>query len=120
MARLRLLLALCLIAVGTTFGALALSGYYNPNVPARQLNVASIDAKAGAHLARTKPRQRFVTASVADAPAPTQAALTPPKPKLVKSAAPEAKPQDAKKAKDKPKDKRQQAALSWPWNLFSN
>lgn len=143
MARLRLLLALCLIGVGTSFGALALSGYYNPQTPLDQRGAASADP-TGSQLVRTKPRQRFV---VADGQAQTTTRATTqtthsqaiqtiaqtttqaatetlpwakPKP-VVKSPPREAasKPKDTKD-KDKAKEKRpQQAAASW-WNLFSN
>ena len=111
MARLRLLLALGLIGVGTTFGALALSGYYGPQSPRNQISVASTDSRAGAQLVRAKPRQRFVAAD-------TQVALTPPKPKPVTTP-----PREVSKPKDKPKEKprpQQAAAAPWPWNLFSN
>jgi hypothetical protein len=147
MARLRLLLALCLIGVGTSFGALALSGYYNPQTPLDQRGAASADP-TGSQLVRTKPRQRFVvadgqasTTTTARATAQTthtqaiqtiaqtttQAATeTLPWAKakpVVKSLPREAasKPKDPKdKDKDKAKEKRpQQAAASW-WNLFSN
>ena len=80
MARLRLLLALGLIGVGTTFGALALSGYYGPQSPHNQISVASTDSRAGAQLVRAKPRQRFVAT---DTQSVTQVALTPPKPKAL-------------------------------------
>ena len=115
MARLRLLLALGLIGVGTTFGALALSGYYGPQSPHNQISVASTDSRAGAQLVRAKPRQRFVAADTQSA---TQVALTPPKPKPVTTP-----PREVSKPKDKPKEKprpQQAAAAPWPWNLFSN
>src|SRR5262245_49564336 len=40
MATLRLLLALLLMALGTAFGALAISGYYEPHMPHGQLVTA--------------------------------------------------------------------------------
>ena len=116
MARLRLLLALGLIGVGTTFGALALSGYYSPQSPHNKISVASTDTRAGAQLVRAKPRQRFVAADTQQA---TQVALTPPKPKPVTTTP----PREVSKPKDKPKEKprpQQAAAAPWPWNLFSN
>ena len=72
MARLRLLLALCLIGVGTSFGALALSGYYKPGAAQKPIGVAATDPK-GSQLVRTKPRQRFVAA---DTPAIPQRTTT--------------------------------------------
>jgi hypothetical protein len=138
MARLRLLLALCLIGVGTSFGALALSGYYSPAKPQKQINVASTDPK-GSQLVRAKPRQRFVAA---DTPAVPQRTTTP---TIVptttqanvevlpwaKSNAPVIKspPREvANKPKDPPRDQvkeaketrpKQAAASPWPWSLFS-
>jgi hypothetical protein len=125
MARLRLLLALCLIAVGTTFGALALSGYYGPQATQNQLSVASIDSQAGSQLVRARPRQRLVatdshaTAQTATrvttqaTTAATEEILPWAKAKPVKSP-----PRDASKPKDVKQP--QQAAAAWPWNLFSN
>lgn len=134
MARLRLLLALCLIGVGTTFGALALSGYYNPVTSQK---AASSAATAGSQLVRAKPRQRFVAADThattqptttqTIARATTQAATEvlpwakPKQPAVVKSPPREA----ASKPKDQPKDPKekrpqQAAATPWPWSLFSN
>jgi septal ring-binding cell division protein DamX len=138
MARLRLLLALCLIGVGTTFGALALSGYYNPLTLQKQIGVASADPK-GSQLVRAKPRQRFVAADTQATTQPTtthtiaQATTTQaatetlpwakPKQPVVKSPPREAasKPKDKADKSDKVKEKRpQQAAATWPWSLFSN
>jgi hypothetical protein len=124
MARLRLLLALALIGVGTTFGALALSGYYNPGAQS-QLNVASTDSRAGSPLVRARPRQRLIAAD-AHATVPTSTRVTTQaatatteetlpwaKAKPVKLA-----PREASKPKDTKRP--QQASASWPWNLFSN
>jgi hypothetical protein len=131
MARLRLLLALALIGVGTTFGALALSGYYNPGAQ-DQLNVASTD-RPGSQLVRARPRQRLVAAdthaattstptrvttqATAATTATTEETLPWAKAKPVKLSPREpSKPKDAKDATKRP----QQASASWPWNLFSN
>jgi hypothetical protein len=131
MARLRLLLALALIGVGTTFGALALSGYYNPGAQ-DQLNVASTD-RPGSQLVRARPRQRLVAAdthatttstptrvtsqAATATTATTDETLPWAKAKPVKLSPREAsKPKDAKDATKRP----QQASASWPWNLFSN
>jgi hypothetical protein len=125
MARLRLLLALALIGVGTTFGALALSGYYNPDAQ-NQLNVASTD-RPGSQLVRARPRQRLVaadthgatstpmrvTTQAAAATATSEETLPWAKAKPVKLQSRDAaKPKDAKRP--------QQASAPWPWNLFSN
>ena len=132
MARLRLLLALCLMGVGTTFGALALSGYYNPQTPDKQASIASADPK-GSQLVRAKPRQRFVAAQTQPtttqtiAQATTQATATSeilpwakPKQPVVKSPPREAASKPKDRSKDAKEKRPQQAAASWPWSLFSN
>jgi hypothetical protein len=143
MTRLRLLLALCLIGVGTSFGALALSGYYKPEAAQKQIGVAATDPK-GSQLVRTKPRQRFVAA---DAPAIPQRTTTHTIAQATTQATVEvlpwaksnqpvikSPPREAIRPKDTPKDtprdftpkdlqeKRPQQAASvpWPWSLFSN
>jgi hypothetical protein len=137
---LRLLLALCLIGVGTTFGALALSGYYNPQTPRKQSKVVS-NEPTGSQLVRAKPRQRFVAAEPQSATTHTIAQSTTratvevmpwAKAKQVVEKSP---PREASKPKDKPKDVKEKppqqqqvqqqlpqkaAAVPWPWNLFSN
>jgi hypothetical protein len=130
MARLRLLLALALIGVGTTFGALALSGYYNPGAQ-DQLNAASTE-RPGSQLVRARPRQRLVAADAHAATAtPTRVTTqaTTANTAATEETLPWAKakpvklsPREANKAKDtKDATKRpQQASASWPWNLFSN
>jgi hypothetical protein len=137
MARLRLLLALCLIGVGTTFGALALSGYYSPGASQKKPNVASIDSKSGSRLLRAKPRQRLVAADTQ--PTTTQSTAThtmvqtttqatvevlpwakPKPPVVVKSPPREAAGKPKDKPKDAPPEKRPQQAAAFPWNLFSN
>jgi len=105
MARFRLLFALSLLAIGTMFGALALSGYYDPRAPHNQAMSASSNAGEGAHFIRRQPRQRFVAAD-------SQATLTPAKAKSAKS---------PREAKPIVKDKQpRQTAAEWPWGLFSN
>lgn len=111
MARLRLLFALLLMNLGTWFGALAISGYYEPHTmmsgaptaPPAGLS-ASVDA---AQFISLLTRERFVAVE-------TPAAATPTKPKAAKPAA---------KTKSAVADKRpQQTAtqLPWPLSLFSN
>jgi len=111
MARLRLLFALFLVAVGTTFGAFAISGYYEPHMRHGQSMTA---VSSGTPQPAEKP----------------QLALWLPKPGFVagEKKAP-AKPKVAAKTvptKAKPpspvvRDKRPQpVAAQWPWNLFGN
>jgi hypothetical protein len=111
MARLRLLFALLLMAVGTSFGALAISGYYEPHMIHGQPAVVSanmLEPQAKPQLPVLQPRQRFV--AIDDQPA-----APPAKPTIPKSAKAPAK------AKATVKDKRPpQAAMQWPWSLFSN
>jgi hypothetical protein len=144
MARLRLLLALCLIGVGTSFGALALSGYYKPGAAQKPIGVAATDPK-GSQLVRTKPRQRFVAADTPAIPQRTTTTHTiaqtttqatvevlpwaKPSQPVIKNP-----PREAVRPKDTPKDTtrdftpkdlqekrpQQAAAVPWPWSLFSN
>lgn len=110
-ARLRLLFALFLMSVGTWFGALAISGYYEPSVVMRTEPVAvpanlspAADAAQSVSLVS---RKRFLAVEAPEAPATA-------KPKAQKTAA---------KPKPPPADKRaQQAAvqLPWPLSLFNN
>jgi len=110
-ARLRLLLALFLMGLGTWFGALAISGYYGPQT--------MLSAESGKSPPSPPPsankaqfisplsRSRFVAAEPPP-PAP------PAKPKLAKAAA---------KTKPPATDRRPQQAsaqLPWPLSLFSN
>jgi hypothetical protein len=111
MARLRLLFALFLMSLGTWFGALAISGYYEPAMLMRTEPAAApfgLSASADAsQFISLLSRERFVAAE-----APVTATLA--KPKAAKPAA---------KAKPTIVDKRpQQAAAKWPWplSLFSN
>lgn len=147
MARLhlRLLLALGLIGVGTTFGALALSGYYSPQTPRKQSSVAS-NEPTGSQLVRATPRQRFVaiearatkpviTHTIAQTTMQATSEVMPwtkPKQPVEKQAVDKSPPREAAvRPKDKPndayspyrdtKEKRpQRAAAPWPWSLFSN
>ena len=115
MARLRLLFALFLVAVGTTFGAFAISGYYEPHkLHGQSMMVVSSGAPPSAEkqqLALWLPRRSLV--GIDDRPA----AKTPAKPK----AALAAKPKPATPALPVVRDKRPQpAAAQWPWSLFGN
>jgi hypothetical protein len=119
MPTLRLLLALSLIALGTTGAAFAISGYFDPKLwqpeaKASEANNAKLD------LAALKARQRFVAieakTKATTATATTAVTTTPParpKPNLAK--APAKKPPPSKDANV------QQAAAWWPLsNLFKN
>jgi hypothetical protein len=110
MARLRLLFALLLMGLGTWFGALALSGYYEPRVMQALPDAAATgpsEAADASRLASLASRQRFVAVE-AHAPAP------PAKPKMTKPAAKPKPPAATRRP--------QQAAaqLPWPLNLLSN
>jgi hypothetical protein len=115
MARLRLLLALLLIGVGTTFGALAISGYYEPHMRHGQAMTApAIPAQPAdkPRLSLWLPKHGFA-AEVAKPAAKPQAK---PKPAARADAA---KPKAAAAAATAARDKRPQAAAApWPWNLF--
>jgi hypothetical protein len=112
MARLRLLFALLLINLGTWFGALAISGYYEPHAMTHaEPAVAPVGQSASAdtdQFTGLVTRERFVAVD-------TPTAETPAKPKMAKPAA---------KTKSAVADKRRQqppaAQLPWPLNLLSN
>jgi len=115
MARLRLLLALFLVAVGTTFGAFAISGYYEPHMlHGQSMMVVSSGTPQPAEkqqLALWLPRQSLV--GIDERPA----AKSPAKPK----AAFPAKPKPVTPALPVVRDKRPRpAAAQWPWSLFTN
>jgi hypothetical protein len=106
MARLRLLFALFLVAVGTTFGAFALSGYYQPAVRSDQPKAAAVARTVspdGWHFMRAHMRQRVVAVS--------EDAAASAKPKVAKIAA-KSPPMATKRP--------QKAPAPWPWSLFSN
>ena len=119
MPTLRLLLALSLIAVGTTGAAFAISGYFDPKLwpPEGKAPEAS---KPKLDLAALKARQRFVAidakAKATTATATTAAATPPPaRPKPSVAKTPAKKPPPDKDANV------QQAAAWWPLsNLFKN
>ena len=115
MATLRLLLALLLMALGTTFGALAISGYYEPHMTHGQLVTAPNTPPQPVEKPRLNlwlPKHGF--AGTADGPA----AKPPAKPKIAIKAAPD-KPKPPAQALPWAKDKQPQAAAAqWPWNLF--
>jgi hypothetical protein len=112
MARLRLLFALFLMSLGTWFGALALSGYYEPSITMQAApTVSPVGLEASADTEQfisLLTRERFVAV---ETPA---AVAAPAKPKPAKAAV---------KTKPPAVEKRlQQTAgqLPWPLSLFSN
>jgi hypothetical protein len=118
MATLRLLLSLLLVAMGTTAGAFAISGYFETAVHASSLSAGKpVQAKSPPH-AVVFQRQRFVAGHEA-APPPVKA-----KPKMAAKS-----PQHARKkhvstrprAVPAPPPQQQAAAIQWPWSgLFKN
>lgn len=114
MPTLRLLLALSLIALGTTGAAFAISGYFEPRP-----QEAKAPEKSKLEVGALKPRQRFVAveAKAKPAAATTAAVAPPPRPKPATAPAktPAKKPPPGKDANV------QQAAAWWPLsNLFKN
>src|SRR5262245_18675705 len=120
MGTLRLLLALGLIALGTTGAALAISGYFEPRQSQKEAKGSDAASKAKLEMGVLKPRQRFVAIEAKTKPAGAPSA-TPSKAKAtsVLAKAPAKKPP---LAKDGSKDANvQQAAAWWPLaNLFKN
>ena len=116
MARLRLLFALFLVAVGTTFGALAISGYYEPHMTHGQSMAAPIGAAEPTDTldpAQSPSILRFI--AIDDGPP----ARAPAKPKAAAKTAP-TKPKPVVAAAPVVREKRPQAAApQWPWNLIS-
>src|SRR5262245_23852450 len=110
MARLRLLLALLLIGVGTTLGALAISGYYEPHMRHGQAATAPVIPAQPVDKPRLSlwlPKHGFA-ADVAKSAAKPQA-----RPKAaIKSDA--GKPRAPAQAVSATKEKRPQAAAA-PW-----
>jgi hypothetical protein len=115
MARLRLLFALLLMAVGTTFGALALSGYYEPNrmMHGQPMTTAPTAAPRPGEMPRAALSHWARLVAVKEGPAaspPTRqkgAKAPPAKPKTVVSGVP-------------PVKRPQQSAAPWPWDFFRN
>lgn len=120
MARVRVLIALILIAAGSTVGALALSGYYDAPMPRGQAVTAS--AAGGAPVSGEEPRltlSRWAGRLQAAEEKPKAAPSPPPKPKAAAAKPAPAKPRVA--ASGVPPVKRpQEAAAPWPWQFFRN
>jgi hypothetical protein len=113
MARLRLLFALFVMAVGTWFGALAISGYYEPHM---MMHAEPAIAPAG--LSASADTAQFISLVSRDRFVAVEA------PVAAVEAKPKAVPKPIAKAKPPATDKRpqQQAAarLPWPLSLFGN
>ena len=108
MSRLRLLFALLLMAVGTTFGAFALSGYFEPQVRHAKPAAAPSTAPATQLTPRTSRwARRAIVAKDAPAPKPGAARTVPAKPKPPAFRTP-------------PVKRPQQASAPWPWSQFRN
>ena len=122
MGTLRLLLALSLIALGTTGAAFAISGYFEPRQWPKEAKGAGNASQAKLEMGALKPRHRFVAIEARAKPAAAGApSATPPRAKATATVvkAPAKKPP---LGKDGSKDANvQQAAVWWPLaNLFKN
>jgi len=120
MGTLRLLLALGLIALGTTGAAFAISGYFEPR-PWRPEVKGSAEADKGKlEMGILKPRQRFVAVDAKAKPAAAGAPATTPPPKA-KATTAVAKAPAKKPPLTKDGGNVQEAAVWWPLaNLFKN
>src|ERR1700674_876715 len=107
MARLRLLFALFLMSLGTWFGALAISGYYEPHMMMRTEPVAApaglLASADTAQFISLLTRERFVAVESPRTPAPAEPKAAKPVGKT-KSAAVDKRLQQPKSAR-------------WPWPL---
>jgi len=115
MARLRLLFALFLVAVGTTFGAFAISGYFEPHMRHGQ----SMTVSSGAPQPAEKPQLALWLPNPGfGAGEERPAGKAPAKPKVAAKTVP-TKPKPATSALPAVRDKRPQPkAAEWPWNLL--
>jgi hypothetical protein len=130
MATLRLLLALVLMALGTTGAAFAISGYFDPRLwpGAKATADAAVGGKPKLELAPSKPRQRFLAIEAKGKPATAAGAVAaiPPRAKATTAKAAIKRPpvkevKEAKETKDAKDGSVQQAAAWWPLaNLFKN
>jgi hypothetical protein len=117
MPTLRLLLALTLIALGTTGAAFAISGYFDPRLSpqgAKANASPSEAAKAKLELAVPKPRQRFIAVEAKAKPAAAATAAVPTTPLRAKTSVAKA---PVKKPPPPPaKDANVQQTTAW-WSL---
>jgi hypothetical protein len=117
MPTLRLLLALTLIALGTTGAAFAISGYFDPRLwpqGAKAKATTSQPAKAKLELAVQKPRQRFLAVEARAKPAAAATTAVPTSPLRAKTSV--AKAPLKKPAAPPTKDANVQQAAAW-WSL---
>jgi len=115
LARLRVLLALTLVALGSTAGAFALSGYFEPHRRHGEPTTAPVatpEPKPKPQLTVPAKRTRFVAVE-------PEARASPAPPKAEK-ALPKKKPATPEKRPAATKPSPQRAAAPWPWGLFSN
>lgn len=117
MAILRLLLSLLLVALGTTGGAFAISGYFDG--PSVKASGAPPNAKSTPVVTLFQSRTRFVAGRDAAAPQPVK---TKPKTAARASQPPKKKHIATRpKALPAPPPQQQAAAIQWPWSgLFKN
>jgi hypothetical protein len=123
MGTLRLLLALSLIALGTTGAAFAISGYFEPRQWPKEAKGSDEASKAKLEVDALKPRQRFVATEPKAKPAVSGApSATPPAKAKATTTVAKAPAKKPPLAKDGSKDANvQQAAVWWPLaNLFKN
>ncbi|MBX9588088.1 MAG: hypothetical protein K2X43_02215 [Hyphomonadaceae bacterium] len=120
----RLVVSGLLIAGGLILGTFTLHGYFDPQWTQKQAHAAGRREPPGGPKAINtfQGRSRFVSQR-AEPPAagarPPNAAAAPGG--IVKAAdARPARPLVKKKVVEKPKPPPQQAAVQWPWNLFSS
>lgn len=119
MAILRLLLSLLLVALGTTGGAFAISGYFDAPLPGKPSG-SPPKAKSTPVVTLFQSRTRFVAGG--DAAAAHQPVRAKPKTAARASQPPKKKHiANRPKALPAPPPQQQAAAIQWPWSgLFKN
>ncbi|HEU0160558.1 MAG TPA: hypothetical protein VFR00_14645 [Hyphomicrobiaceae bacterium] len=123
MATLRLLLALSLIALGTTGAAFAISGYFDPRQWPQEAKGPAEAGTSKLDMGAMKVRQRFVAIEAKAKPAAAAGAskTAPPAPAKATTAVAKAPAKKLPPAKDGKEGNVQQAAAWWPLaNLFKN
>ena len=140
MARLRLLLSLLMLTAGALLGGLAISGYFEPRTPVGATLHQTQATVTGTPIPPAKPpdaalqgRERFVVkdadprgsqpaAKAKMAPRSSAVPPSPEKPSPEKNSVARSKPPARDKAETKTavRPQPQQAAVPWPFSLFSN